>query len=111
MILRLNGLNGKDGKDGTKDRLVIENLRNYPAELVEKLQGLLAAGVEAQPDPRRKGFYDVHNDTRVFFIHVSPVSGNVLLLGSWLKEQAAEAASVRAASRPPAGISCAGQAA
>ena len=78
-----------ESKTGT---LKIENLRDYPAELVEKLRGLLLTGTEARPDPRRKGFYDVHNGTRVFFIHVSPVSGSVMLLAIWRKEQAAGAA-------------------
>ena len=107
MILRLNG---KDTRNG---RLTIENLRNYPAEMVEKLRGLLLSGVEAHADPRRKGFYDVHNGTRVFFIHVSPVSGNVMLLASWPKEleRAAEAVHVRAASQRPSHMACANQAA
>jgi hypothetical protein len=74
MTLRLDG------------RLQIENLGKYPQETVEKLRDLLAGGAEAQPDPRRKNFYDVHNCSQVFFIHISPVSGNVMLLASWLKE-------------------------
>ena len=107
MILRLNGKDGKNGK------LIIENLRHYPAELVEKLHRLLAQGVEAQPDPRRKGFYDLDGGTRVFFIHVSPVSGNVMLLASWTKEreQAVEAVRIRAARQRPDCLTCAGQAA
>ena len=107
MILRLSGKDSKSGK------LIIENLRHYPAELVEKLHRLLAQGVEAQPDPRRKGFYDLDSGTRVFFIHISPVSGNVILLASWLKEreQAAEAIRVHAASQRSDCMTCAGQAA
>jgi hypothetical protein len=72
--------------------LKIDNLGRFPSEIVDKLRELLAQGAEALPDPRRKGFYDVLNGNRVFFIHVSPVSGNVMLLASWLKEQAAAAA-------------------
>jgi hypothetical protein len=85
MTLRLTGKNGK---------LTIENLRHYPSEVVEKLRGLLATGVEARPDPRRKGFYDVEDGARTFFIHISPVSGNVMLLATWCEEAAAAAASV-----------------
>ena len=70
----------------------VENLRNYSGEVVDKLRGLLLGGAEADMDPQRRGFYDVYNGTRVFFIHVSPVSGNVMLLASWLRECAAEAA-------------------
>lgn len=105
MILRLNGKDSKSGK------LIIENLRHYPAELVEKLHRLLAQGVEAQPDPRRKGFYDLDGGTRVFFIHVSPVSGSVMLLASWPKEREEAAIRVRAASQRPDSVTCAGQAA
>ena len=73
-------------------KLTIENLRQYPEDVVEKLRKLLVIGAEALPDPRRKGFYDVLNGDRVFFVHISPVSGNVLLLASWPKEQEAAAA-------------------
>lgn len=70
----------------------VENLRNYSDEVVDKLRGLLLTGADADLDPQRKGFYDVYNGTRVFFIHISPVSGNVMLLASWLRECAAVAA-------------------
>jgi hypothetical protein len=70
----------------------VDNLRNYPRDVVEKLSGLLTAGAEAQVDTHRKGFYDVYNGSRVFFIHISPVSGNVMLLASWLTERAKAAA-------------------
>ena len=71
MVLRLNG------------NTVIEDLRNHSSETVEKLRQLLAAGAEAQPDPRRPQFYDVRNCTRTYFIHISPVSGKVMLLATW----------------------------
>jgi len=70
----------------------VENLRNYSGEVVDKLRHLLLAGADADVDPHRRGFYDVYNGTRVFFIHISPVSGNVILLASWLRECAAAAA-------------------
>jgi hypothetical protein len=66
----------------------VDNLRSYPTDVVEKLRGLLATGAEVRVDPHRKGFYDVYNGSRVFFIHISPVSGNVMLLASWLTERA-----------------------
>ncbi len=72
MILRLNG--------NTR----IDNLRNYPPEVVEKLRALLNAGADAKPDPRRQNFYDVANGVRMFYIHLSP-RGSVWLLASWLK--------------------------
>jgi hypothetical protein len=70
---------------------IIDNLRNYPEHLVARLGALLRDGAAARPDPRRRGFYDVADGDRVFFIHVSPVSGRVWLLASWAVE-AAEAA-------------------
>ncbi len=79
MILRLNG------------NSTIENLRNYPAELVEKLGALLAAGVQAHADPRRKNFYDVENGSRIFFIYVSPISGKVML-ATWFEDSLAATA-------------------
>ena len=63
----------------------IDNLRNYPADIVEKLRALLVAGAEAYPDPRRKQFYDLQNGSRVFYIHLSP-TGKVWLLATWLKQ-------------------------
>jgi hypothetical protein len=38
------------------------------------------------PDPHRQGFFEVQNGTSVYYIHLSPVSGKVMLLATWLKE-------------------------
>jgi hypothetical protein len=86
---------------------VIDNLRKYPEQLVSRLGALLREGVVARPDPRRKGFYDVAGNDRVFFIHVSPVSGKVWLLASWAAEMDEAAQPVR---RVPAMIAGAGPA-
>jgi hypothetical protein len=67
------------------DRLRIENLNNYPVEVVSQLEALLASGVEARLDPKRKNFYDVETSGRGFFIHAAPLSGNVMLLATWLR--------------------------
>jgi streptogramin lyase len=77
-------------KEGTmllrlKEDPKIDNLRSYPADIVEKLRALLAAGAQAYPDPRRKRFYDVQNGSRMFYIHLSP-TGKVWLLATWVKE-------------------------
>jgi streptogramin lyase len=89
MVLKLNGNTG------------IDNLRNYPAEVVEKLRSLLAAGARASRDPNRKEFYDVENGSRMFYIHISP-TGNVWLLASWVKPPAplAEAQPALVEARP-----------
>ncbi len=67
------------------DSLRIENLNNYPVDVVSQLQTLLASGVEARLDPKRKHFYDVETSSRGFFIHAAPLGGNVLLLATWLR--------------------------
>lgn len=69
--------------------LTIENTRRHPAEEVEKLRGLLEAGAQVVPDPHRAHFYEVENGTRVFYFHISPVTGHVLLLASWEKDRVA----------------------
>jgi hypothetical protein len=65
----------------------IENLRNYPAAIVDQLRQLLAAGVQAHPDPRRANFYELENHSQVFYIHISPANGKVWLLATWQKEE------------------------
>jgi hypothetical protein len=69
----------------------IENLRHHPAETVDRLRCLLAAGAHADPDPHRKGFYDLADGDRAFYIHVSP-TGAVLLLATWPREGVPHAA-------------------
>jgi hypothetical protein len=78
MILKMSGL------------LRIENLRHHPAEMVERLRSLLVTGVLAVADPHRKGFYDLEDGDRRFYVHLSP-TGTVLLLASWQIEAARQA--------------------
>jgi hypothetical protein len=75
-----------------KERPIIENRRNYPGNLAERLADLLVHGAVAEPDSRRNAFYDVTDGDRVFFIHISPVSGKVLLLATWHAESLPAAA-------------------
>lgn len=83
MVLRLNG------------NLSIDNLRNYPDHTVEELCRLLAQGALAHADPRREDFYELDNGSRVFYIHVSPRGGKVLLLAAWGKPAAEVAGTAR----------------
>jgi hypothetical protein len=62
----------------------IHNFRNYPPETVAELRTILAFGALADPDPHRKGFYDVESGPRKFYIHAAP-DGSIWLLASWLK--------------------------
>ncbi len=66
-------------------RLAVEDARNHPAEAVKNLRALLNAGAVALPDPHRKNFYEVQNGSKVYYIHHSPLTGRVLLLGIWPK--------------------------
>jgi hypothetical protein len=63
----------------------VDNLRNYPAEIIKELEELLLSGGSAFPDPKRKGFYDLENYERTFFIQISSITGRVVLLATWLK--------------------------
>lgn len=65
---------------------IIDNLRNHPAEMVEKLRGLLVAGAPAYPDPHRRNFYEVENCSKVYYIHLSPMNGKVMFLAAWDKD-------------------------
>ncbi len=78
-------------------QLDIDNLRNHPQEIVESLRQLLAAGAPARPDPRRKDFYELEDGSRVFYIHISPLNGKVLLLATWRKDEEPVAARIEAA--------------
>lgn len=69
--------------------VTIENPRRHASESVERLRGLLAEGTKATADPKRQGFYDLEDDGRVFYIYVSPVSGRVVLLATWLDHETA----------------------
>ena len=64
---------------------IIENLGKYPAESVDKLRQLLASGAPASADAHRKDFYELQNGSRVYWIHISPVNGHVVLLAIWQK--------------------------
>jgi hypothetical protein len=62
----------------------VDNLRNYPVEMIEELKGLLLSGAPASPDAKREGFYDLDGRGRKFFIHISPATRRVALLATWL---------------------------
>ena len=63
----------------------VDNLRNYPSEIINGLEELLLSGGTALADPKREGFYDLENHERTFFIHISSLTGRVMLLATWLR--------------------------
>jgi hypothetical protein len=64
----------------------VENPRAYEAGAVEHLRYLLNVGSPAERDPRRENFYEIDTGSELFYIHVSPVSGNVVLLAKWIRQ-------------------------
>jgi hypothetical protein len=69
-----------------ESQICIENPRNHPAETVNALRNLLSGGTQVTPDPKRPNFYEVEDDSIVYYIHVFPTSGKVLLLATWPSE-------------------------
>ncbi|HEV2522314.1 MAG TPA: hypothetical protein VGT24_08025 [Candidatus Acidoferrales bacterium] len=69
-----------------KEGARIENPRNYETREVEQLRCLLTAGSSAQRDPRRENFYELEGAAETFYIHISPISGEVILLAKWNRQ-------------------------
>jgi hypothetical protein len=61
----------------------IDDPRNYGNEIINELRGLLMAGICAQRDPRRQHFYELSSNRHTFYIHISPVNREVVLLARW----------------------------
>jgi hypothetical protein len=77
--------------------LQIEDPRNHPAEVVTSLRNLLASGVKGRPDPKRPDFYEIVHESRVYYVHVSPITGKVLLLATWSNAALLQAAAGKVA--------------
>jgi hypothetical protein len=73
-----------------EDEMKIEDLREHSAESIDRLRRLLAGGAQVRPDPKRPNFYEVEKGGDVFYIHISPVTGNILLLATWTAHPDAE---------------------
>ena len=50
------------------------------------LRDLLAAGAEAECDPNRANFYTLEDNRNFYYIHVSPITGNIMLLAKWSRQ-------------------------
>jgi type II secretory pathway predicted ATPase ExeA len=66
-----------------RNDIQIEDLGNHPEATVAGLQNLLAGDPNVAPDPKRTGFYEVEGRTVTYYIHVSPITGKILLLATW----------------------------
>ena len=69
-----------------KEGVRIENPREYESAAVENLRLLIQGGGLAQRDPQRENFYEIEGNGETYYIHVSPVNGNVVLLAKWLRQ-------------------------
>ncbi len=69
-----------------KEGARIENPRKYEPGAVEHLRHLLEVGIPAQRDARLENFYEIESNYETYYIHVSPISGNVVLLAKWLRQ-------------------------
>ncbi len=69
-----------------RGNIQIEDMGNHPRQAVADLRCLLANGASKVADPKRRGFYEVESDSLIYYIHVSPVTGKILLLATWENE-------------------------
>ena len=68
-----------------KQNVNIEDPRNHSPESMVRLHHLLATGVSARPDANRSDFFEIEDGDQVFYIHLSPVTGRVILLATWTR--------------------------
>jgi len=64
----------------------IEAPRNHSLETQERLRQLLESGASVRPDPKRSDFFEIEDQSQVFYVHVATASGKVTLLAVWDRE-------------------------
>jgi hypothetical protein len=69
-----------------EEALDIRDIRNHPAEAIDTLRHLLASGAHVAADPKRPNFYELAHGPEVFYIYVTPGTGQILLLATWSNE-------------------------
>lgn len=70
--------------------LNIEDPRHHSQERVETLRQLLAGGARVEADPKRSDFFEVESGSDVYYIHISPITGKIVLLAAWQKDSVTE---------------------
>ncbi len=70
----------------TEPALQIETPRNHSLATQTRLRQLLDNSAPARPDPKRPDFFEIEDDTQVFYVHVVKTSGKVTLLAVWDRE-------------------------
>lgn len=73
-------------ESGFMPHSAIEDPRGHSPETVVRLRQALASGAPAVPEARRPGFFEVHAEDHVFYIHISPVTQRITLLATWTCE-------------------------
>lgn len=66
--------------------LYIEDPKHHSFERVEILRQLLAGGARVEADPKRSDFFEVESGSDIYYIHISPITGKILLLAAWPKD-------------------------
>ena len=66
--------------------LNIEDPRHHSPERIETLRRLLAGGARVEADPKRSDFFEVESGSDVYYIHISPINGKIVLLAAWPKD-------------------------
>jgi hypothetical protein len=69
-----------------ENEIYIEDPRHHSPERVETLRQLLAGGARVEADPKRSDFFELESGSDVYYIHISPITGKILLLAAWQKD-------------------------
>lgn len=70
--------------------LNIEDPRHHSKERVDTLRQLLAGGARVEADPKRSDFFEVESGSEIYYIHISPITGKIVLLAAWPKDGVTE---------------------
>jgi len=70
----------------TEPALQIQTPRNHSLATQARLRHLLGNDAPARPDPKRPDFFEIEDDTQVFYVHVVKTSRKVTLLAVWDRE-------------------------
>ena len=70
----------------------IDDPRGHSPDTLRRLRETLSLGASAAPDARRPNFFEIEAGEQVFYIHVSPLTRNITLLATWVRDPELEPA-------------------
>jgi hypothetical protein len=70
-----------------RENIRVENRWLYPSAIVDQLRTALSNGAEMHADESRRNFYDLNAEGRTYFIYISPASGSVTLIATWVQKR------------------------